>query len=81
MLKVMKKPMKNEAKRDRFRRLAQHRTNLVIKRLKILGNCADKGRYEYTKEDMERIFGAIDRRLNKTKARFDLPTDKEEFKL
>ena len=79
----MKKPKstKNESKRDRFRRLAQRRTNAVIKRLKILGNCADKGRYEYMKEDMERIFAAIDRRLNKTKARFDLPTDKEEFKL
>ncbi len=76
----MKKP-KSESKRDRFRRLAQRRTNAVIKRLKILGNCADKGRYEYTKEDMERIFAAVDRRLNKTKAKFDLPTDREEFKL
>lgn len=75
------KSQKNESKRDRFRRLAQRRTNAVIKRLKILGNCADKGRYEYMKEDMERIFVAIDRRLNKTKARFDLPVDREEFKL
>lgn len=75
------KASKNETKRDRFRRLAQRRTNQVIKRLRILGNCADKGRYEYAKEDMERIFSAVDRRLNKTKARFDLPTDKEEFKL
>ena len=77
----MRKPMKNESKRDRFRRLAQRRTNLVINRLRILGNCAAKGRYEYAKEDMERIFLAIDRRLNKTKAKFDLPTDREEFKL
>jgi hypothetical protein len=76
----MKRP-KNENKRDRFRRLAQRRTNIVINRLRILGNCADKGRYEYAKEDMERIFSAIDRRLNKIKAKFDLPTDREEFKL
>ena len=54
------KPSKNETKRDRFRRLAQRRTGMVINRLRILGNCADKGRYEYTKEDMERIFIAID---------------------
>ncbi|TSC56592.1 MAG: hypothetical protein Greene071421_102 [Parcubacteria group bacterium Greene0714_21] len=76
-----KKTPKNENKRDRFRRLAQRRTNIVINRLRILGNCADKGRYEYAKEDMERIFSAIDRRLNKIKAKFDLPTDREEFKL
>jgi len=54
---------------------------MVINRLRILGNCADKSRYEYAKEDMDRIFTAIDRRLNKIKARFDLPTDREEFKL
>jgi len=78
---MRKKTPKNENKRDRFRRLAQRRTNEVIRRLRILGNCADKGRYEYAKEDMERIFAAIDRRLNKTKAKFDLPTDREEFKL
>ena len=78
---MKKQKAKIEGKRDRFRRLAQTRTNQVIKRLMILGNCADKGRYEYAKEDMERIFAAIDRRLNKTKARFDLPTDREEFKL
>ena len=78
---MKKQKAKIESKRDRFRRLAQTRTNQVIKRLRILGNCADKGRYEYAKEDMERIFAAIDRRLNKIKARFDFPTDREEFKL
>jgi hypothetical protein len=78
---MKKKTLKNENKRDRFRRLAQRRTNLVINRLRILGNCAAKARYEYAKEDMERIFSAIDRRLNKIKAKFDLPTDREEFKL
>ncbi|MDP2641557.1 MAG: hypothetical protein Q8P39_03490 [Candidatus Yanofskybacteria bacterium] len=78
---MARKSPKNEGKRERFKRLAQARTNRVIKSLKILGNCADKSRYEYLKEDVERVFAAVDRRLNKTKARFDLPTDKEEFKL
>ena len=77
----MAKSKRGETKRDRFRRLAQARTNQVIKRLKILGNCADRGRYEYNREDVERIFLAVDRRLNKTKARFDLPGDRDEFKL
>ncbi|MDP4007515.1 MAG: hypothetical protein Q8P55_02930 [bacterium] len=78
---MRKKSPKNEDKRSRFKRLAQARTNRVLKTLKILGNCADKSRYEYIKEDVERVFSAVDRRLNKIKARFDLPTDKEEFKL
>ncbi|MDP2641010.1 MAG: hypothetical protein Q8P39_00500 [Candidatus Yanofskybacteria bacterium] len=78
---MAKRSTKSESKRDRFKRLAQLRTNHVMKRLKILANCADRSRYEYTKEDVERIFMAIDRRLNKTKARFDLPSDREQFKL
>jgi len=78
---MARKTSKNENKRERFKRLAQARTNRVLKTLKILGNCADKSRYEYMKEDVERVFMAVDRRLNKTKARFDLPQDKEEFKL
>lgn len=78
---MKRKSPKNEDKRSRFKRLAQARTNRALKTLKILGNCADKSRYQYLKEDVERIFTAVDRRLNKTKARFDLPVDKEEFKL
>ena len=78
---MAKKARKNETKRVRFQRLGASRTNQVLKRLKILGNCASKSLYEYTKDDVERMFSAIDRRLNKTKVRFDLPTDKEEFKL
>ena len=78
---MKKKPPKNESKRGRFKRLVPRRTSRALKSLKILGNCADRSRYEYTKKDVERIFTAVDRRLNKIKARFDLPTDKEEFKL
>lgn len=76
-----KRARKNESRRARFQRSAALRTNQVLKRLKILGNCSSKSLYEYTKEDVERIFVAIDRRLNKTKVRFDLPVDREEFKL
>ena len=78
---MTKRARKNETKRARFQRLGTLRTNQVLKRLKILGNCSSKSLYEYTKEDVERMFSAIDRRLNKTKVRFDLPVDKEEFKL
>jgi hypothetical protein len=78
---MAKRFAKNEDKRERFRRLAQRRTNKVLKSLKILANCADRSRYEYVREDAERIFSAVDRRLNKTKARFELPSDREEFKL
>ena len=75
------KSRKQESKRARFQRLGASRTNQALKRLKILGNCSSKSLYEYTKDDVERMFAAIDRQFNRTKVRFDLPVDKEEFKL
>ena len=35
-------------KRTRFERLAVYRTNEVLKRLKVLGNCGNRSAYEYT---------------------------------
>src|SRR3989338_1470510 len=53
--------MKNENKKDRFRRLATLRTNTVLKRLKVLGNCSNRSSYEYTEDEINRIFLEIER--------------------
>ena len=70
----------NETRAERFKRLAAQRTNLVIKRLRILGNCSNRQAYEYTKEDIDRIFAAIDRAVKETKARFRFSRE-NKFKL
>lgn len=67
-------------KKERFKRLAGKRTNEVLKRLRILGNCADRSRYDYTGEDIEKIFRVINREVTKTKSLFSLEME-EEFKL
>lgn len=78
----MKKAPENETKRDRFKRLASLRTNEVLRRLKVLGNCANRQVYEYEVEDVNRIFGEIDRKLKEVKAKFNSLKEKEkEFKL
>jgi NH3-dependent NAD+ synthetase len=64
-------------KRERFRRLATQRTNSVLKRLKVLGNCANRSAYEYTEEDINKIFSEIERKLKETKAKFHFPKIKE----
>jgi hypothetical protein len=76
----MKKAPENETKRDRFKRLASLRTNEVIRRLKVLGNCANRQAYEYDTEDISKIFGEIDRKLKEVKAKFHFLKEKE-FKL
>jgi len=76
----MRKSPKNETKKERFRRLASLRTNKVLNRIKILGNCANRQMYEYSKDDVDKIFDEINRKLREIKIKFHFPS-KEKFKL
>jgi hypothetical protein len=72
---------KNNERRERFKRLATLRTNSVLQRLKVLGNCANRSAYDYSEEEVNKIFSEIDRRVKETKARFHFPKRRGEFKL
>ncbi len=69
-----------ETKREAFTRLAEKRTNGVLEKIRVLGNCANPYAYEYTDEDVKKIFAAIDREMKATRAKF-LAGTKREFKL
>lgn len=69
-----------EQNRERFKRLGAQRTNLVLQRLKVLGNCSNRSAYDYTEEEVNKIFSEIERRVRETKAKFHFPKNKE-FKL
>ena len=60
-----------ESKRERFVRLAEARTNKILDMLKLLGNCSSKSNYEYTEEDVKKIFGAIEREMKNTRTKFN----------
>lgn len=76
-----RKKLKNkENKRERFLRLGIERTREVLNRMRILGNCANRGSYDYTREDIKKIFAEIERAVRGSKARFHFPKD-GEFKL
>ncbi len=69
-----------DQKRERFKRLGAQRTNSVLQRLKVLGNCSNRSAYDYTEEEINKIFSEIERRVRETKAKFHFPKNKE-FKL
>ncbi len=69
-----------ESRKEKFIRLATYRTNLVLEKLRILGNLSNKTNYDYTDEDVNKIFAAVDSQLRITKARF-AGKRKKEFKL
>jgi hypothetical protein len=72
---------KKDPKRERFERLAVHRTNEVLRKLKVLGNCANRSAYDYSEEDMNKIFSEIERQFKDTRAKFHYPKRRADFKL
>jgi len=69
-----------ETNRDRFIRLGTIRTNAVLKRLKVLGNCSNRSAYEYTEDDINKIFAEIEKTVRNIKAKFHFPK-RRDFKL
>lgn len=73
----MVKTDKKETPQERFKRLGTLRTNTVLRRLKVLGNCANRQAYQYSEEDVDRIFSEIERKLKEVKAKFHFPKNRE----
>ena len=69
-----------ETKNETFRRLATKRTNAVLDKLRVLGHCANPWLYEYSEQDIKKIFKAIDDELKTIKAKFK-NSSKTEFQL
>ena len=62
--------MAKESKRERFVRLAEARTNKIIDMIQLLGNCSNLSTYEYTSQDVDKIFSAIESELREAKKKF-----------
>ena len=58
-------------KKERFKKIAEHRTNNIINMMRLLGNCANKNNYDYTDSQVKQIFAAIDSELRLTKMKFE----------
>jgi hypothetical protein len=62
--------MKQENRSERFKRLATKRTNDILEKIRILGNCSNKSSYEYTEEEINKIFAEIEKQLKFIKSKF-----------
>lgn len=70
-----------ETKRERFQRIATNRTNRIIDQLRLLGNCSNRSNYEYTDEEVKKIFTAIEAEVKAQKARYATQPSGERFSL
>jgi len=62
--------MRDETKHEKFKRLAKQRGERVLKDLELLGNLSNRNNYEYSDQDVRKLFSAIEDELRISKARF-----------
>ena len=60
----------SETREQRFKRLAEQRVNVILDRIRLLGQLANKSNYEYTDAQVEAIFKAIQKDINVAKSKF-----------
>lgn len=60
-----------ESKEERFVRIAEARTNKIIDMIRLLGNCSNKANYDYTTEDVKKIFSTIESELKIARQKFN----------
>ena len=69
-------------KKANFIRIAEARTNKIIESIALLGNLSNTSYYEYTPDQIEAMFSAIQEELDNQKRRFaDSRPKKKKFRL
>ena len=69
-----------ETKEEKFQRLANLRTNIVLDDLRKLGGLSNKSHYKYSEDEVIRIFDTIDEAVAEAKSRF-LGRTRRDFRL
>ena len=68
-------------KRKRFEKVAIQRVENILKTLDLLANCSNPYNYQYEKEDVDKIFKAINERVKITHLAFKREVKKTKFEL
>jgi len=68
-----------ESRHDKFKRLATQRVTNAIKKIELIGNLSSPG-YEYTPEEVEKIFTGLQQVLDSTRSKFSKAKKEETGK-
>jgi hypothetical protein len=70
-------------KRQKFVQLVEARIKRVVRELRLIGNLSNRSAYEYSSEDVKKIFKAIGEASDAARNRFSgsTPLKDTEFKL
>jgi hypothetical protein len=68
--------MPREEDREKFVKLAQARVNKALKDIQLIGNLSNRSNYDYTDQDISKIFRALNDEIGACKKRFELSKKK-----
>ena len=68
--------MPRDEDRTKFVKLASARVTKALKDIQLIGNLANKSNYDYTDEDVTKIFRALNEEISACRKRFELSNKK-----
>ncbi|MCG2700236.1 hypothetical protein L6274_04235 [Candidatus Parcubacteria bacterium] len=71
---------KGETKNDRFKRIVTKRTNNILNKIRVLSNCSNKNSYNYTFDEVNKVFNTIEKATREARNKFYFSKNKN-FKL
>lgn len=66
-------------RREKFIELAEKRVNRALKDIRLIGNLSNRSAYEFTDEDVKKIFRALQKEIDWSKSRFSEDGGSREF--
>lgn len=66
-----------EEDREKFVRLATKRVSNALKSIQLIGNLSNRSNYDYTEEDVQKIFRALQEELGACRKKFELATKRQ----
>ncbi len=73
---------RNNIKRERFIRIVESRVNKILDNLDNLGKCSNRRNYEYSEEEVRKVFREIERKIKEIRLQFQGGArNKGKFKL
>ncbi|QQP89825.1 hypothetical protein IGS68_00655 [Skermanella sp. TT6] len=70
-----------EKDREKFKELASKRVTRALKDIQLIGNLANRSNYDYTDDDVNKIFRALQDEMNACRKRFELAGKGREEKV
>ena len=67
-------------KKEKFRQLAEKRVNNSLHCIRLVGNLSNTNNYEYTRDDVAKIFKILKDELQIAEAKFKVKEEKKSFK-